>query len=138
MVIVETEDTKSVVITSVNTAVVTEGTLGTVVISGDTGPQAATPQHKVGTAILNFGGFPGSNEASVTVTAQTAISSTSVVQVYVVGSNTTSDHTAADHRYFAVFTGLSTSIPTPGSGFTIYARSIEKLSGQWLVNWAWL
>lgn len=138
MVVVETEDTKAVVITSVNTAVVTDQLLDTVVVTGGVGPPGLTPKYTTGSAVLNFGAFPGSNESSVVVTGQTSIVSTSVVHLYIGSSSSTTNHTADDHKYFAVFSGLSVSPPTPGSGFTIYARSIEKLSGQWLVNWAWI
>lgn len=138
MVVVETQDDKSVVITSVNTAVVTDHSPDIVVVTGSEGPIGRTPQYVTGTAVLDFGSFPGSNEASVTVTAQSAIALTTTVSIYVNGSNTTATHTADDHKYFAAFCGLSTSTPTPGSGFTIYARSIEKLSGQWLINWSWI
>lgn len=91
-----------------------------------------------GTATINFGAYPGSNEASVAVTGQTAILATSKADAFVMADDTSSDHTAADHRYFEVFASLSCGTPTAGTGFTIYARSAEKLTGQWTLRWVWV
>lgn len=90
-----------------------------------------------GTATIDFGAFPGSNEASIAVTGQTSILSTSKCEAFVMSDDTTSDHTAADHRYFAAFAGLSCGTPTAGTGFTIYARSTEKLQGTFALRWVW-
>ena len=90
-----------------------------------------------GTATLDFGAFPGSNSASVAVTGQTGISATSHPLAWVGASDSVSTHTAADHRYFARFVGLSCDTPIAATGFTIYARSEHKLQGQWVVRWSW-
>lgn len=90
-----------------------------------------------GTATIDFGAFPGSNEASVAVTGQTSILGTSKAEAFVMGDDTTSDHTASDHRYFSALVGLSCGTPTAGTGFTIYARSTEKLSGTFTLRWVW-
>ena len=90
-----------------------------------------------GTATLNFGAYPGSNEASVAITGQSAISSGSKADAFVMADDTSSDHPAGDHRYFEVFAALSCGTPTAGVGFTIHARSAHKLTGQWTVRWVW-
>jgi hypothetical protein len=90
-----------------------------------------------GTATINFGAHPGSNEASVTVTGLTTISATSKAEAWVMADDTSANHTASDHRYFPVFASLTCGTPTAGAGFTIYARSIEKLSGAWTVRYVW-
>lgn len=91
----------------------------------------------IGTATVNFGAAPGSNEASVAVTGQTTISATSKVEAWVMADDTSVDHTASDHRYFPVFASLTCGTPSAGTGFTIYARSTQKLTGQWSVRWVW-
>lgn len=91
----------------------------------------------VGTATIDFGAFPGSNEASVTVTGQTSITADSVIRAYVGADDTSGTHTASDHRYFAVFAELSCGVPSAGTGFTIYAHSTEKLQGTFALRWAW-
>lgn len=91
----------------------------------------------LGTATLDFGAHPGSNEASVAVTGQTSISATSKADAFVMSDDTSSDHTASDHRYLKTFAALSCGTPTAATGFTIYARSHHKLTGQWSVRWVW-
>lgn len=90
-----------------------------------------------GTATINFGAHPGSNEASVAVTGQTTISGTSKAEAWIMADDSTSDHTASDHRYAELFMSLTCGTPTAGTGFTIYARAIDKLTGSFAVRWVW-
>jgi hypothetical protein len=90
-----------------------------------------------GTATLNFGAHPGSNEASVAVTGLSSILGTSKVEAWIMGDDTTSDHTASDHRYVELWLNLTCGTPTAATGFTIYGRSTEKLTGQWAVRYVW-
>jgi hypothetical protein len=93
-----------------------------------------------GTAEIDFGTFPGTNEASVAVTGQTAILSTSKIKAFVMADDITTGtgaHTASDHRYFAMLVGLTCSTPTAGVGFTIYGRCSEKLTGKFAVRFLW-
>ena len=91
----------------------------------------------VGTATIDFGAFPGANEAAVAVTGQTGISATSKAEAFIMADDTTADHTAGDHRYAAALMGLTCGTPTAGTGFTIYARSTEKLQGTFALRWVW-
>lgn len=100
--------------------------------------QGNYPAATNGTAIIDFGAHPGSNEALIAVTGQTAILTTSIANAYVLATATSSNHTADDHKYFSAFAGLSTSAPSAGTGFTIYARSTQKLTGTWTINWSWI
>jgi len=90
-----------------------------------------------GTATIDFGAHPGSNEASVAVTGITGISATSKADAFVMADDTSASHTASDHRYFESFASLSCGTPTAGTGFTIYARSLEKLTGTWTLRYVW-
>jgi hypothetical protein len=90
-----------------------------------------------GTATINFGADPGSNEASVAVTGQTGILSNSKVEAFVMADDTTSDHTANDHRYLPQFVSFTCSNPTAGIGFTIYGRSIHKMTGTYQLRFVW-
>ncbi len=90
-----------------------------------------------GTAILDFGDFPGSNEASVAVTGQTEITGAAYAEAWIMGDDTSADHTASDHRYLAMLMGLTCGTPSAGVGFTIYGRCAEKLTGAWTVRWVW-
>ena len=91
-----------------------------------------------GQATLDFGVHPGTNEATVAVTGQTNILATSVVTVQVHHTDTSTNHTAADHEYFSTFAGITVSTPAAGSGFTIKAKSLHKLTGTWTVRWSWV
>lgn len=90
-----------------------------------------------GTATINFGSFPGSNEASVVVTGQSAITGTSVVEAYFM-YDTTSDHTANDHAWVNRFCDLTCGTLVAGTGFTIYAKSEHKIQGTFQVRWVWV
>lgn len=88
-----------------------------------------------GTAVLDFGA--GANEASVVVTGQTAISATSKAEAYIMADDTSSNHTAEDHRYASILIGLSCGTPTASTGFTIYGRCLDKINGQFTVRFVW-
>jgi hypothetical protein len=90
-----------------------------------------------GTATIDFGAFPGSSEASVSVTGQTGINGTSKAEAYLMGDDTTADHTAADHRYAPAFIGLTCGTPSAGTGFTIYGRCLDKMQGTFSIRWVW-
>ena len=91
----------------------------------------------IGQAEIDFGTFPGNNEISVAVTGQTAILNTSSVEAFLMADDTTTDHTASDHKWAAALIGLTCTTPTVGVGFTIHARCVEKLQGKFNVRWVW-
>lgn len=90
-----------------------------------------------GTSIIDFGAYPGTNEASVTVTGLGSISATSKCESFIMGDDSSSGHTAADHRYAVALLGLTCGTPVAATGFTIYARSIHKLQGNFTVRYVW-
>ena len=87
--------------------------------------------------VLDFGAYPGSNEATATVAGQTTILDSHRASATVFGDGFVDTHTPSDHRYAAALMGLSCSTPIAGTGFTIYARSIHKLQGRFRVIWSW-
>lgn len=89
-----------------------------------------------GSAVIDFGVHPGANEASVSVTGQTAITDISHAEAWLM-AEPSDNHTANDAAYGALFMALSCSIPTAGVGFIINARSAEKLQGKFNVRWVW-
>jgi hypothetical protein len=88
-----------------------------------------------GTSTIDFS--TGLNEAAIAVTGQAAILATSTAEAFIMADDTTSGHSANDHRYFSALVGLSCGTPTAATGFTIYARSTEKLNGTFKVRWVW-
>ena len=91
----------------------------------------------VGSAEIDFGTYPGANEASVVVAGQAEITALASAEAWLMADDTTADHTASDHRYAAALMGLTCGTPTEGQGFSIYARSLEKLTGAFKVRWVW-
>ena len=90
-----------------------------------------------GSVTLDFGAAPGTNAASVAVTGLTAITAASKAEAWIMGDDTSTDHTAEDHRFFPVLAALTCGTPTAATGFTIYARSTEKLTGTWTIRYVW-
>jgi hypothetical protein len=88
-----------------------------------------------GSAELDFGA--GSNSASVAVTGLTTITALSKAESWVMADDTSADHTAEDHRFFPVFAALTCGTPTASTGFTIYGRSSQQMTGKWTVRYVW-
>lgn len=91
-----------------------------------------------GSATLDFGASPGSSEASITITGQAGILVTSNCRAFILGDATSADHTASDHKYAAALIGLTTGNIVAGTGFTIYGRCLDKLEGEFTINWEWV
>lgn len=89
-----------------------------------------------GSIELDFGSFPGSNEASVDVTGLTGITSTQSADAWIM-HEPSSQYSANDQSYANLITTLTCTAPTTGVGFTIYARCTEKLQGKILVRYVW-
>lgn len=89
-----------------------------------------------GTAIIDFGAFPGSNEASVAITGESAILAGSLVDAWF-RAEASADHNVQDHTWAPTFISIICSVPTAGTGFTIYARALERITGKLNIDWAW-
>ena len=90
----------------------------------------------VGTATLDFGAWPGLNEASVAVVGQATISATSAVEAWLM-SEASGGHSALDASWVALFLAITAPAPTAGVGFTITARSVYSWTGTFAVRWVW-
>lgn len=84
-------------------------------------------------AVLDFGAYPGSQEATTTA-ADTSVSAGEVLRAWFNPEGVTSDHTVIDHRYAPLFVQLLAAVDA-GVGAVIYARSEHKMQGQWAVQW---
>ena len=85
-----------------------------------------------GTTTVNFGAFPGSSEASATVTGQASILAGSLVEAWVYPT-ATGDHTADEHIEEPIRVMAGNVVA--GTGFTIYARCANQLPEPY--PWAW-
>jgi hypothetical protein len=89
-----------------------------------------------GTATLDFGDTPA-DEASVDVTGQTGILSTSDAEAYFM-VDSTADNGTDEHQEGAALCKLVCGNIVAGTGFTIYAHCLAMLGvGQFKVRWVW-
>lgn len=77
-----------------------------------------------GVTTINFGSFPGSSDASVTITGQAGILSTSLVSAWLIATDT-SDHLADEHVVETIEVRVGSIVA--GTGFTIYAVNRSTL-----------
>lgn len=89
-----------------------------------------------GTALLNFGAFPGAADASVPVTGQGAIAAGSLVEAWV-RPEATAEHTHDEHVIDPP--RIVAGNIQAGTGFTIYGFTANHVRhfGRYTVAWAW-
>jgi hypothetical protein len=98
-----------------------------------------------GTAVLNFGSFPGKSDTSVAVTGQSGIVSGSLVEAWIRPVDSV-DHSADEHRVETVKVMAGDIVA--GTGFTIFGMNSGQVSqpngqgtrlyGQFNVSWVWI
>ena len=88
-----------------------------------------------GTAVLDFGAFPGKSDTSVAVTGQAGIVSGSLVEAWI-RPDATADHSADEHMVETLKVFAANIIA--GTGFTIYGFNTSEISEheppQFLIN----
>jgi len=82
---------------------------------------------------IDFGVWPGSNEASILIPDMSANDDWNV-RAYIMAGDSTADHTAVDHRYIGLFLTLTASV-TAGVGITIYAMAPNPLVGTFNIRY---
>lgn len=119
------------------------------------------------TAVVDFGAFPGSCDASVPVTGQATLLATSLIEAWIyppgnaattplnaISGDGTADHMGEEHRVEKIKISIGAVIA--GTGFTIYATAEDnpgtgikdestgvvakdgvRLYGKWCVAWVW-
>lgn len=92
------------------------------------------PANGKGYAVIDFGAFPGKNSATVTITGLTTISNTDVPIANIV-SGEYGVFTSDDIVLISSIIEVSCTVPIAGTGFTISAKSVEKLQGQIQIAW---
>ena len=90
-----------------------------------------------GTVTFNFGSAPGTNVVTTAVSDAT-ISSTSKVEIYLMGADTTATHNAIEHQMLPLG-GLSLQpiSVSAGVGFTAQAMSNLRLTGTFQARYVW-
>jgi len=87
-----------------------------------------------GIAVLDFGAFPGNDVATLAITGQSRIQSTSLVEAWVWPGSGTADHSPDEHLLADLRVTVSDLVA--GTGFTINVYAADDLqSGQFNVAW---
>jgi hypothetical protein len=105
------------------------------------------------TGLLDFGAFPGASHATLVITGQTGILSTSLVGAWLFPDDT-ADHLAEEHLLEPLMVLVPKTSIVVGTGFTIHgyytgppesARISQKPGerdpmafGKWNVAWVWV
>jgi len=91
-----------------------------------------------GTATIDFGSTPTA-EASVAVTGQAAILSSSLCEAWIMADVSTADNDSAAHEALAFMASPPVCLSrVAGTGFTIALRLMAGYAtGQFKVQWAW-
>lgn len=90
-----------------------------------------------GTLIFNFGSVPGTNIVT-TVVAVPTISANSKVEVFLMGTDSTSTHNAYEHSIIEM-AGISLTCinVSAGIGFTAQAATLLRLTGTITARYVW-
>lgn len=78
-----------------------------------------------GTAVLDFGAFPGKSDASVDVTGQSGIVTGSLVEAWIRPA-ATADHSADEHMLETIKVFAANIVA--GTGFTIYGFNTSEIN----------
>lgn len=89
-----------------------------------------------GTVTIDFGVWPGSNEAAAVIAGVADIAAGASAEAWPM-AEASGAHTAADAAYAARFYSLTCGAVVAGAGFTIYARSEHKLQGTFAARYVW-
>lgn len=108
-----------------------DGMIGPPGATGPQGPAGGGGGGNVGTAVVDFGAFPGQSDASIAVTGQASILSGSVVNAWIQLA-ASADHSADEHMIESVRV-LAGNI-VAGTGFTIYALNDSQINEP--LGWA--
>ena len=89
-----------------------------------------------GTAVVDFGAFPGKSMAQVDITGQASILSTSLCEARMRSQAATAEHSVDEH--IAAPIRFTCGKIVDGVGFTIFAETAFGFEyGTFNVNWDW-
>ena len=89
-----------------------------------------------GTAVLNFGAAPGTNQIDLAITGQSSITPSSYCEAWL-SATPHADHNLAEMKLLSCNVGLLAHTISNGVGFTITATTELRLTGNINVDWVW-
>jgi hypothetical protein len=90
-----------------------------------------------GTVTFDFGSAPGTNVVTASV-SDTNISSTSKVEIYLMGTDSTAQHNAVEHQMLPLGSlSLQAIAISSGVGFTAQAMTGLRLTGTFKARYVW-
>lgn len=90
-----------------------------------------------GTILFDFGSAPGANTAT-TVVSDTGVDSASVIEIYLMGTDSTSTHNYIEHQMLPLSgIGMTVTSITPATGFTAQIMSSWRLTGVFQARYVW-
>lgn len=121
-----------------NGRIVTVGNNTSIAATSPDGIHSSSPVRTittVNTEIVPAKPVVGSNVATVTITGQTGLLATDNIDAWIMGSDSTADHNAYEHK-LKPFKPVITNV-VAGVGFDIMGISDTRLDGDFKVRWAW-
>lgn len=98
-----------------------------------------------GTALLDFGAFPGGSDAQLVITGQTGILAAAVLMAWIMPAATT-DHSSDEHVMESLEVRVG-AINAGAASFTLYGINNNPINlpngqatniyGKWNVGWRW-
>ena len=89
-----------------------------------------------GTAALNFGAAPGTNQVDLAITGQGSILAGSYVEAWL-SATPHANHNLEEMKLLAGKVGILAHSKSAGVGFTITATTELRLTGNINVEWVW-
>lgn len=90
-----------------------------------------------GTVTFSFGSAPGTNIVTQTV-SDAAISATSKIEIYIMGTDSTTQHNEYEHALLPLGGFFATAISiSAGVGFTAQAATTLRLTGDIKCRYVW-
>jgi len=92
-----------------------------------------------GTAVVDFGAYPGASVATIAVAGQAAILTTSLAEAWIRPQDATAENSVDMHIMAFVLMSVGAANIVAATGFTIYCMSNDgtNLVGTYNLNWVW-
>lgn len=89
-----------------------------------------------GTAVVDFGAYPGAAQAEIAVTGQAGIATSMAVEAWIRPQDATAEHSVDEHIVEQL--KITAGKIVAGVGFTIFVECLNGFAyGSFALNWVW-